>query len=607
MFSESTLNEIRSRFDIVDLIGRYVTLKKSGQGYQGLCPFHKEKTPSFHVHPAKQVYRCFGSCGKGGNIFTFLMEYEGISFPDAVRRLAKDVGVRIEEDKAFSRPQQKPVAPQQERALKALEFAGKYFHFLLTQDPQYRFAWKYLENRGLSKKSIDKFQLGVSPRGWNTLMTLMISKGFTWDDLLTAGLVVAKEDSKHQGYDRFRERLMFPIRDKNGSVVGFGARALKEGDEPKYLNSPETPLFNKSKILYGLFDNQREIRLRSEALVVEGYMDVVGLSEAGVSNAVAPMGTALTPEHCREIKSFTQKVITVFDPDTAGVNAWHRSIPLFLEAGLFAKDVSLTGGMDPDEFVKKEGAEKFYGLCDQAPLQVTKYLKEIAEKGALGERERSKALQELTPVLLASRRLPDKGAFLWDDVSRVLNISFDGLQKLIQDSPLRHQASAPVRTERQPARRPMPTLDRSKKFPLDWEFFRAALHEPQAFFQFPKEHWVGFLKDPELEQLLVRAWETQSPEKLTALLEELVVAQNHPDIIGALTEALLPPTEPGGTTPFGFQELAKRMAERRQKAEIRGLANQVRLSQRLGESEEQLKLLEQIRILKRSPSEPPLK
>lgn len=603
MFSDSTLNEIRSRCDIVDVIGRYVSLKKSGQGYQGICPFHSEKTPSFHVHPSKQVYRCFGSCAKGGNVFTFIMEHDGLSFPEAVRKLASEAGVRIEETSNFVRQTPKPVSESHTRASRALELAAKYFHHLLTQNKEYAFALKYLETRGLTKKSIEKFRLGVSPAGWNTLIQVMTKRGFKWDDLLQAGLVVPKEDSKYQGYDRFRERLMFPITDKNGNVVGFGARALKEGDEPKYLNSPDTSFFNKSKILYGLFENQRDIRLKREALVVEGYMDVVGLYEAGVTNAVAPMGTALTTEHCREIKNLSQKVVTVFDPDKAGISAWHRSMPIFLETGLFAKDVTLPGGLDPDEFVKKSGPEKFYDLCDKAPQQVTKYLKEIADKGILGEKDRERYLQELIPILNASRRLPDKGAVLWDDVSRLLGISFEAIKKLVQDSPIRNSVAAPVpapiRNQVRVAAQPKKL--RQKKFPLDWGFFKEALKNPDSFFNFPKENWVGFIKDPELEALLVRLWETRSSSKLIENLEELAKSQTCPELLDAFSEALLRDVgAPSNPEPIFFTEVAKRISERRQKAQIHGLANQVRMSQRLGDADEQIKLLEELRKVKAS-------
>lgn len=604
MFSESTLAEIKSRCDIVDVIGRYVDLKKSGQGYQGLCPFHNEKTPSFHVHPLKQVYRCFGSCQKGGNVFTFLMEHEGLNFPEAVRKLADQVGVRIEEEKTFTKVPRK-VSQEEEKAQGALEWAAKYFHHLLTKKPEYQFALKYLEKRGLSSKSIERFRLGVSPSGWSTLIQAMMKRGFSWEDLLAAGLVVPKEDSKFKGYDRFRERLMFPITDKNGKVVGFGARALKEGDEPKYLNSPETAFFNKSRILYGLFENQRDIRLNAEALVVEGYMDVVGLFEAGVTNAVAPMGTALTLEHCRELKSLAQKVVTVFDPDAAGVNAWHRSVSLFLEAGLFAKDVSLDGGLDPDEFVKKHGAKTFYQLCDEAPQQTTKYLKEIAEKGVLGEKDRNKYLQELIPVLVASRRLPDKGALLWDDVSRLLNISFDALKKLVQDSNARVTPSTPAVMPSPQRPRASSAAKPIEKNLLDWEFLRLSLKYPERFLAFPKEDWFSFLKEPSVQNILDKLSQASDPATFQNRLEGLAASAEDPRLLSLLTGSLFgatPPQQPEESDEKElFDEVAKRLSERKQKAQIKGLANQVRLSQRLGNSEEQIKLLEQLRKLK-SPS-----
>lgn len=393
MFSENTLNSIRERMSIVELVGEYVQLKKSGQGYMGLCPFHNEKTPSFHVHAVKQCFHCFG-CHKGGNIFTFLSAIEGLSFPDSVQRLAKRTGVTIETTQ-YRRDAPKP-EPLNERLLSAQEWAAKYFHYLLTEVPEFRPTQDYLKSRGLTEKTIKKFRIGVAPKGWNTLLTLMQNRKFSFPELVQSGLVIQKEGTTH-GYDRFRERLMFPITDAEGNVIGFGARQLKdEPNQPKYINSPESPLFSKRKTLYGLFENQRGIRLKGEAVIVEGYMDVVGLYERGVENAVATMGTALTEEHAFQLKALTRRVVTVFDPDSAGSDAWHRSVHLFMTCGLFAKDLSLPDGKDPDEFIVAEGAEKFYKLCEKSPRQITKLLKEIAEKGPLSEEESAKLLSDST-------------------------------------------------------------------------------------------------------------------------------------------------------------------------------------------------------------------
>lgn len=293
-------------------------------------------------------------------------------------------------------------------------------------------ARAYLIERGLTEHSINKFKLGLAPAGWHTLSELMQKRGFSMSELEQAGLVIPKSSGKGY-YDRFRERLMFPIRDPKGHTIGFGARILTtEKDQPKYLNSPESTLFNKRLQLYGLYENQREIRLRGEAILVEGYMDVVGLFEKGVTNAVATMGTALTEEHCRSLRAHTKKVVTVFDPDAAGKDAWHRSVDIFMRAGMFAKDLELPDGLDPDEFVQQYSAEEFYKRCEAAPRQVTKLLREIATQGALSEEQRAHWLERLTPVLIASRRLPDR-ALIWDSLALVLNVSVEMLKELSQE------------------------------------------------------------------------------------------------------------------------------------------------------------------------------
>lgn len=601
MYSQATLDEIRNRCDIVEVIGHYVHLKKSGISYSGLCPFHGEKTPSFNVNPQKQIYRCFGACHQGGNVFTFLMAIEGVTFPEAVKRLARKVGVELEEEKFFRPQAAAPVAPQQKRALEALEWAAKYFHYLLKEDEQYAFARKYVEGRGLTQKSIDRFRMGVSPRGWNTLLGHMVKRGFTLEELVFAGLVTPKEDSPQKGYDRFRGRLMFPILDKEGMVVGFGARALAEEDQPKYLNSSDSPIFSKSKILYGLYENQREIRLKAETLVVEGYMDVVGLSEAGVANAVAPMGTALTEEHCAMIKSFTQKVITVFDPDKAGIDAWHRSVHLFLQNGILARDLTLPGGLDPDEYVKENSAEKFYELCAHAPQQITKYLKEIAGQGALTDEQKSKYLQQLAPILIASKRLPDRGVFLWDDTSRVLNVSIDALKRLTEETCSR--APRPGTTPGAPPSptRKAPTLvsGLARNFPREWEFFNACLEHPEEFLSYPTEEWIGFLKSPAIETVLKDLRLCTSVDAFNAQLEKMMHTEAHPEILAAVAAALMPaPVDSSAEAKVPFEPVAARIRQRRLEAEMHAIAKQIHLSQRMGDSESQLNLLKKLKDLR---------
>lgn len=440
---ESTLERIKVVTPIVDVISEYTTLKKSGRGFSGLCPFHQEKTPSFHVQPEKQIFHCFG-CHKGGNVFTFYSLIEGLSFPEAVKKLAARAGIDVEDNKAPRRPE-KSAHPREEKIKEALQWAAQYFHHLLTKGKDWEWVREYVKNRNLSDKTIQKFQIGVSPTGWGTMRDLMLKRNFSIDDMLSAGLLVLNDKDKAKSYDRFRERLMFPIHNEAGEVVGFGARILKNEEDkkqPKYVNSPESLVFSKKNTLYGLYENSRHIRLKGEIVVVEGYMDVCGLYDKGVDNAVASMGTALTEEHIYAIKKLTSQVITVFDPDESGKEASKRSTALFIKAGVFAKEILLPDEQDPDEFVSKNGSEKFYELCLRAPRQITQRLKEIASLGALTEEQRESHLREFLPILLATRRSSEQ-MLVWDNIALVLQVSLPSLQQLVEREFNKAGANAP--------------------------------------------------------------------------------------------------------------------------------------------------------------------
>lgn len=582
--------------NIVDLVGEYVQLKKSGQAYQGLCPFHSEKSPSFYVHPVKQVFRCFG-CQKGGNVFTFLMGMEGLNFPEAVQKLAERTGVTLEQIQRGARaPSAIESAPRQ---LAALEWASKYFHYLLMEVPDYAFAREYIEQRGIKKETLERFQIGVAPRGWNTLLRLMLQRKFTFPELVQAGLVVERAESENGGYDRFRERLMFPIRNRDGLVVGFGARALKEGDQPKYLNSSESTIFSKRRLLYGLFESQRGIRQLGEGILVEGYMDVVGLYQAGVSNAIATMGTALTEEHCTELKSLTRRAVTVFDPDNAGKEAWHRSVHLFLANGFFAKDLSLPEGLDPDEFVQKEGAEKFYQLCASAPRQVTKLLKEIAQRGPLSESDVTQTLTELTPLLIASRRLPDR-AVLWNDICLVLGVSLPILTEIAEAAAKRTagpEANSAKSSSGQPIAQRVTQKGRSLNR-IDIQFFEACMQSPQLLLTTPKAEWVGGVMEPEIKKWLESLCESVNLLEFREKLGVLLHSGADAELVSVASAGLFEEAPSSGRGTEDFQALVQRMQQRRKEHEIRSLSAQIKLTARMGDAEEQQRLLNQLRELR---------
>ena len=357
---DTTLDEIRDRIDIVDLISEYVHLKKTGQNWRGLCPFHTEKTPSFTVSPAKQIYHCFG-CGNGGDIFTFLVRYENLAFPEALRMLAKRAGVTLRVS------QKDPVKTgEKEILLNMHKDALVFFQQNLEKNTK---ATGYLKGRGIDSDVRKLFSLGYALNSWNGLLNYLTRKGYKPDAIKRSGLVT--QGSKGL-YDIFRDRIIFPIYDLKSDVIAFGGRSI-DGSEPKYLNSPETPVFNKRKILYGLDRAKDSIKNTGYALFMEGYLDVITAHIYGFTNAVAPLGTAFTQEHGKLIKRFVEDVIIVFDGDEAGMKAAGNAADILLESGLNVQLLSFPGKEDPDSFLREKGKEAFQGLLEN-PLSIIDFL-----------------------------------------------------------------------------------------------------------------------------------------------------------------------------------------------------------------------------------------
>ena len=356
-FSDDIIEEVRSRNDIVDVIGQYVHLTKKGSTYFGLCPFHNEKTGSFSVSPNKQMYYCFG-CGAGGNVFTFMMQYENFTFSEAMEALADRVGVALPKQEYTK--EQKREADKKQRLLDINKEAARYFYMLLRND-RGKNALAYFKKRELSDETMKKFGLGYSDQYSDDLYRYLRSKGYEDEILKESGLVSINE--KRGGYDKFWNRAMFPIMDVHNKVIGFGGRVMGEG-EPKYLNSPETPIFDKSRNLYGL--NFARTTKKSQLLLCEGYMDVIALHQAGFDNAVASLGTSLTTGHANLLKRYTKEVYLTYDSDGAGVKAALRAIPILKEAGITTKIINMKPYKDPDEFIKALGADAYQERIDHA-------------------------------------------------------------------------------------------------------------------------------------------------------------------------------------------------------------------------------------------------
>ena len=357
-YPREVIDEVRLQNDIVEVISQYVPLKQKGNSYFGLCPFHNEKTASFSVNSEKQFYYCFG-CGAAGNVFSFLMEMENIDFPEAMKKLAERAHITLPEPEKSA----EVIAAEQtkQRLFDIHTAAGRYFYECLQED-QGKEARAYLAKRQMDPRMARKFGIGYSPDSYDALLKHLKEKGFNLSDILKSGLVLENKDGK--GYhDRFRGRLMFPIFDVQGRVVGFGGRILAKG-EPKYLNSPETILFSKSRNLYGL--NFAKAAKKRELILVEGYMDMLSIYQAGFRNVVASLGTAFNQEHARTLKRFADDVILLYDSDEAGTNAALRAIPVLVKNGFRVKVTQVPDGKDPDEFIKAKGAAEFSKLLINA-------------------------------------------------------------------------------------------------------------------------------------------------------------------------------------------------------------------------------------------------
>jgi len=360
LISEDIINQIRDRIDITEIVGQHVSLTRAGQNLKGLCPFHQEKSPSFTVSPSKQIFHCFG-CGAGGNVFNFLTRITGASFPETVRELGRKVGIEVQD----TAPQSGPQAAQLNRIEQINQAAAKWFRDNLLDQQRGTEGRSYLEGRGIQPATTEQFGIGLAPQEWDGLIKALAKQGIQQADIAAAGLGVAR-DSGSGYYDRFRARVMFTITDLRKRVVGFGGRTLGDGT-PKYLNSPDTPLFKKGLTLFALEQAREAVTRTKTVIVVEGYFDAIALHQAGLKQTVATLGTALTPEHIQVLRRFAANVVLLFDPDAAGVRAALRGLDLFVNSGLSVKVVTLPAGDDPDTFVRKEGPDAFARLEERAP------------------------------------------------------------------------------------------------------------------------------------------------------------------------------------------------------------------------------------------------
>jgi DNA primase len=506
---------IRERADLVEVIGETVVLRRAGRNYQGLCPFHGEKTPSFNVNPEKRIFRCFG-CGEGGDVFSFVMKQRGIGFREALVSLGERYGIPVEPS-----PGEDAIVDLRSRIRKANEIATAYYREMLRHPEIGRPAREYLEKRGVQPAMIERFSLGFAPPGWDGLRKVLREQRIENEVAEEAGLLKPRKGGDGH-YDAFRNRLIFPIQAENGHVVAFGARAIEAGDEPKYLNSPDTPLYQKGHHLYGLNLGREAIKTRDRILLMEGYLDVIAAHEAGFFETVGVLGTALTPPQARRFLRFTRRVYVGYDSDRAGQAATERGIATLDEvAGTSELDVRILrvpAGKDPDEFIRSRGPEAFEALVANATTLLQHQLEQaIAEGGALEDAEsKDRAVQACKKVLhrVSSRVLRDE---LVADLARRLGVARDALT-LEVDRDIRHHG-APVRRQN----RVVPTSGRRDGHRQAEEDLVVLMVEDSRVRELVRERLVGIPLADELGQRIrehVEAWSPDHESGWEALLRD---------------------------------------------------------------------------------------
>lgn len=487
MDSSEAKEEVKKAADIVEVIGQYVELKKRGQNYIGLCPFHSERSPSFTVNQSKQIYHCFG-CGRGGDVFTFWMEYHNSDFPQSLKSLAERYNIPLPQKRDVYADRKK--TELKEQLFKINDLAGRYFHTILVKSANGKPGRDYFSRRYISQETIAQFRLGYAVNKWDGLLSYLKSKNCSLDRAAKAGLLIPKNNKEY--YDRFRGRIMFPIFDLNHHSIGFGGRILDDS-LPKYINTPETPIYHKGYSLYGLDSAFEDIRKKDLTIIVEGYMDMLVLRQHGISNVVASLGTALTSDQIRRLKGYTKNVVVLFDPDDAGREAALKSFPLFLNEGISAKVVVLPQGEDPDSFVNKHGSDAFKKVLERAAPIFDFYLDQTLAHMGHGVDGQIKALSEVLPVFMNL----GQGATRFLYVHRFAEKT--GINEATVWEELKHREG--TRTNG----RDIPQLKSKffetqdpRKYGSDLQFFNLLLHYPEKIDTFRDQEWELIVSDPEI-------------------------------------------------------------------------------------------------------------
>lgn len=473
------VKEIKGRLSIINLIESYTSVKKSGRGFVGLCPFHDDKNPSMHIDEDKGLFHCF-SCGAGGDIFGFYMRYNNVSFPEALSELAKKANVELE------KPKVKPKEKSQIALLyKVNKAALEFYRNTLTRGQKGEPGRNYLEKRGMPADIIEEFSLGYAPEEWDSLSKFLAKHKVPLSLAEKVGLIVKRKEGSGY-YDRFRDRIMFPIRDIEGRVIGFGGRVIKEDEQPKYMNSPESPVYSKRRSFYGIDKSRDFIRREGRAVLVEGYTDSLALYSAGIKNVVATLGTSLTHDHAALLRRYTENVIVLFDSDESGVKASIRSLDVLLEEGLMPHVAPLPVGEDPDSFIKKNGPQKFKELLDGSYSWIEFFLSKIIEEHQRGRLTRSQLRDQVVELLFKVKNPVELSLYV-KRAAEKLSVPENNLLSLIKRSRGGEQSSSNKKGSYTSQEQLLLTI--ILKYPSLSELLSGT-------------DWQGFIENPEIKAIL---------------------------------------------------------------------------------------------------------
>lgn len=608
-FSQDFIEKVRESTNIVDIISQQTQLKRAGvHRLVGLCPFHNEKTPSFSVSEDKQTYFCFG-CKKGGNVYHFIQETQGLSFPETVEFLAQKAGIAIPKEEQYQKeaPEVRDAKKERQKLLFRINhFTVQYFQAMLKALPADHSVWDYIRKRGLSSETIEKFQIGFAPEEWEALTSIFHKKKVPLDAAESLGLIRRRTEGKSGHYDIFRGRLIFPIHSQTGQVLGFGGRILGEG-QPKYLNSPESEIFHKGRMVYGLHESAKHIRLEDQVVIVEGYMDYLALEQAGIKYGVATLGTALTPDHARLLKRLTKNIILLFDGDNAGQEAAKRSLPILLHEGLVVRGLILPDQLDPDEFIQKYGAAELQKKIKLAPEVFSLLLNQALKDYRGTNAEKISLFDQFVEYLVAcsDRRL--KELYIRELADRMgveTGWIYRGLQALKANEPNR-TGTVSTSQEDQKSLRP-DSMERPEKIekikvvkPPRAELYLLNL-------ALMREKFFHLIKARELD----KKWVNEGIRQVWGLMEQL--SGQLPNKFDSLTAMVIHHVEPqevvslhlqpilSNLSAEGAQQLFEDCARKQSEAFLKAQAKVIRANLKGQDKQEQLEKLEQIMNIHRN-------